>query len=149
MTTKQELEKARQYWTKVGSLHLANVGGACFDYFSAPQKINPELPDYAWFLSDGEEAVIAVSNRLPREYQNFWAFHELIEATQESGEGKCLRTLKRELALVPEIMKADYLYRRAEFFRNLIEFGRKKKLPKEGIKEFEGSLNHLESLLGK
>jgi hypothetical protein len=148
MITKEDLEKARLFWQKKGVLRTANINGTRVKWYSSPQAINPDLPDYAWLLSDGKEAVIAISDSLPLDFQPFWAYHELIETTQEIGEGRCARTLEKEIGFVPENIRKEYIQRRKVFFKNLLKYSRNNDLPPETIEEFERSLAYLENLTG-
>lgn len=143
-----ELESKRMRWLEIGCQEkTAEVARVRFNYLSGPQSINPKLPDYAWVSSDGTEAVILISDSLPEEYQKLWAYHELVEFTQETpGEGRCARALERELSVIPECIRGEYINRRLAFFQNLINFGRQEQFPENVIKEFEKSLSKLEEI---
>jgi len=141
-----DLKQAKNYWERRGQLRRADVNGIVVEWYSAPQSIFPSLIDYAWVAVDGEDSVIAISDSLPESYQRFWAYHELIES-RDSGEGKCLRALERELLSIPEGERAEYLQRRTNFFKNLIKFHENNNAPQEFLKEFGQSLRHLEKLI--
>ena len=145
---RKNLETARKYWERNGLFRVANIDGTTVRWYSALQSINPALLDYAWVASSGQNVVIAISDSLPEDYQKFWAYHELIENTQNSREDKCLRTLKKELAIIPKEIKSEYISRRTAFFNSLIRFGKENNFPTRSVEEFEKSLGHLERLTG-
>lgn len=149
MVTKEQVESKRKSFRDSRYPEIqTSLAGLQLTYFIMPQSENPQLPDFAYVFTDGQEAVIGVSESVPTAFRDYWAYHELVEYTKEPNTpGRCKRALQRELAIVPEAIRQEYIQRRRNFFVGLIKYGKAEKFAEADIREFEGSLGELEQLL--
>jgi len=153
--TDEELIGTRKWLESIGST-LHTETNPSFNWYSAPAR-NPEFADapkmFAFsFKAPTAGQVVAVSTDVPEEFRKYWAIHEFLEEDKPEYAGKCVDTLKEEIALVPSIVMARYVPVRAEFFRGLVEYARSvDAYTPEKVKQFALSrdyMNKLEKDLG-
>ena len=152
--TKTDIEMARKYFSTHEYPEVSiTIGGQAFSYFELPQSLNPKLPFFAVRLtgaseSDGE--VYGVAESVPIKYRPFVVAHEVMEFRDRTPEkDKCVKTLERELNLVPEDIRQDYILMRMTFFRNLINFAKSTPadFTEQDVLGFEKSARRLEELV--
>ena len=131
----------------------ANLGdGRKFKYFLMSQSESPALPDFAIAIRARNlryGAIFGVSDSLPEEFRKYWAGHEYMETVEfkPSAPNKCLKTLEREIILVPDELQTSYILRRRDFFENLVKYAERKRYDPKDIKNFRASLDRLEELV--
>jgi hypothetical protein len=98
-----------------------------FDFFVLPQALQPNLVNFSarWTGIPSDGYVLGVSGNIKDEYRKYVAFHEYFEYMELGLDtpGRCLMALEKELSLVPEQYKPDYVPMRAKFFGDLIVYG--------------------------
>ncbi|MEK6894670.1 MAG: hypothetical protein AABX10_04355 [Nanoarchaeota archaeon] len=151
--TKEQIETARMTFEEMDfEERKANVGGMEFRYFVLPQNLQPGLPYFVARMTGRPEdgSLFGVSDKVPVELRDYPVFHEVMEFAGNQEPGKCLKTLKRELEIVPQHSLNDYIGYRKRFFRGLIKFihGEKERehYTLRDMHEFQGSLDYLKSL---
>lgn len=94
--------------------------GERIPYTILKKEAEPRLPGFLGF-PNGQN--LFISEEVPEQFGYSQLIHEFIEFTELSGkEGRCLEALKRELKLVPEEIKREYLKYRRDFFANLVNY---------------------------
>lgn len=137
---------AARFFNEGCTSKVENVAGNFVSYFVLPQKLNPNLPDFAFRMTgDAPVYLIGVSDSIRPEFRRFVAFHELVEFT-EIGDvaDRCLEASQREIKAVEESdltinEQIEYFQMRRKFFRNLVNYATEMKLSSEDIQEFEKS----------
>ncbi|MES2023375.1 MAG: hypothetical protein V4439_01705 [Patescibacteria group bacterium] len=127
-------------------------GGKKYFFTVLKKEVGPKtLPGFLG--KDGEHFFI--SEEAPEKFRVLQLTHEIIEFTELEGKkGRCLEALKRELLLVPDEIRKEYIEYRRNLFNNLIQYYKKlledKKLEQkikesyEDIeKEMKGSYEYL------
>lgn len=149
--TKQEIEEARKFMidNRFEEVHVS-LAGLEFSYFVLPQSLNPSLPDFVYRCTGAPEdsAVFGISDSVPEESRKYAVAHEVIEFGQIGlhVKGRCSQALKKELSLVPESIKTNYIEMRRNFFRNLIDYAKNNNYSQGDIQEFKASLSELEKI---
>ena len=152
MITKGFIQKLRSDFIKAGlkefKVDLVNI---IFPYFVLPQSMNQNLQDFALAMvtEDKSHYLFGVSDSLPEAYRPYWAFHEFVEYVGEpESPERCVRALERELSIVPNEIKPEYLLRRLTFFQNLVRYasGKPDEYAPKQVNKFQKSLSRLEEL---
>lgn len=71
-----------------------------------------------------EPNIFYISENVREEYRNYFLYHEYYEfdLLPANSTNKCPTAMKRELEIIPENIKANYIKFRYEFFVNLHQF---------------------------
>lgn len=152
--SKNDIELAKGYFERKKYQRVdAALDSHNFSFYILPQHLNHKLPDFAYRCTTGnpqDGGVFGVSDSLPPEFRPHWALHEIVEFTEIGMDApdRCVRALEKELAIVPEQIRPDYVRRRRAFFENLIRYAQDnpKEFTAEDVKEFQKSYQHLEQL---
>jgi hypothetical protein len=152
--TPEQIEGTRDYFRSQGFEEIGvELEDLSFSYFVMPQELEPLLPEFVFRCTgdDPNRYVFGISNSVHEKFRRYAVAHEFIEFTQIGidTKGRCGQALDRELELVPDDIKEDYLSMRLRFFSNLIDYCQEKsdKYTLQDIHEFEGSRSKLEKLL--
>lgn len=84
------------------------------------KELAPTLPGFLGYAK-GEH--LFISEEVPEKFRSPQLIHEIVEFTELKGQkGRCVEALKRELSVVPEEIRQEYLEYRRNFFARLIEY---------------------------
>jgi hypothetical protein len=151
---KQEIDGARDYFRSQGFEEVeANLGDFKFSYFVMPQEMEPNLNNFVYRCTGKPEDgyVFGISDNVQEEFRQYAVAHEFIEFMQIGLDQKdrCRKALEREIELVPEDIKSDYLSMRKDFFRDLIDYcsAKPEQYTQTDLDEFRGSLSKLEEIV--
>lgn len=152
--SKEEINGTRGYFQSQGFEEVdVTLEDLQFTYFVMPKELEPLLPDFVFRCTGDENAgyVFGISDSVDDRFRQFAVAHEYIEFTQIGMDTpkRCATALERELALVPEDIKDEYVDMRHRFFSNLIEYCQEKpdKYTPHDINEFKSSLSRLEEIM--
>ncbi len=125
--TKIEIEETKKHFRSKGYEEVrVELGNRDFSYFILPQSINPNLQNFAFRMSgDPKDGVlIGVSDKVKEGFRKYVAIHEYIEFAEirYDERNRCVLALDRELNLVPESIKPEYLKMRRDFFEALVKY---------------------------
>lgn len=148
--TKEEIDMKRSKYRSEGFKEENGFFGDLeFSYFVIPQELNPNLPDFVMRMTGKNKedgAIYGIANSVREDFRPYAVAHEAIEF-EEIGldkKGRCAEAVRKELDLVPDKMKGDYIKMRTEFFRNLVLFSSATDgYTKEDVDEFKGSFFQL------
>jgi len=117
--------------------------GQTIPYTILKKELAPKLPGFLGFPK-GEN--LFISEEVPEQFRLPQLVHEIIEFTELVGQkGRCLEALKRELSIVPEKIKQEYIEYRRDFFARLVEYYKESK--NEDFKsEIQASYEYLQNL---
>jgi len=121
MEKKQTLD-TRPEWIKANQVGLGevNYNGKKIPFTILKKELAPKLPGFLGY-PNGEH--LFISEEVPEKFRAPQLIHEIIEFTELSGQkGRCVEALKRELSVVPEEIKQEYLEYRINFFTKLVEY---------------------------
>ena len=152
--TESEINQARSYFKEQEFAEIqVTLGEHSFSYFVLPQSLEPNLPDFVYRCTgqDPDDYVLGISDSIEERFRQYAVAHEFIEFTQIgiNTKDRCVKALEKELELVPEDIKPDYIQMRLNFFRNLIQYcsAQPEFYTKTDIKEFQQSLRKLTELV--
>jgi len=152
--TKEEIEeRKRQFRSKGFREESAEVGDLRFSYFVIPQELNPDLPHFAYRMTGKNKDdgfIYGIADSVREDFRPYAVAHEVIEFSQIGidVEGRCAMALEKEISLIPEDIKGEYLAMRREFFDRLIAYASSNNsYTKDDIREFRGSLEKLDGIL--
>ena len=125
--SKEQIDGARSHFQTQGHEEVqVTLGTRTFSYFVIPQSNEPNLQNFVLRLTGELEDgyVLGISNEVPEEFRQYAVAHEYIEFMELGRDMKdsCVTSRDRELQLVPENIKPDYVRMRLDFFRNLIPY---------------------------
>ena len=109
--------------------------GKKYDYTLIDRQIQPNLPGFLGFV-DGK--YLFISDEVPEKFREPQLIHEVDEFTNPELVGKpgrCVESLKREFARIPDDMKEEYIEYRKNFFHKLREFQKNNEGVDEGLKK--------------
>lgn len=154
--TKEEIEERRRQFRSEGFREKsAEVGDLRFSYFVIPQELNRDLPHFTFRMTGKnkeDSAIYGIADSVREDFRPYAVAHEVIEFSQigVDVEGRCVKALEKEISLVPEDIKGEYLAMRKEFFDRLIPYASSDpSYTKEDVHEFRGSLEKLDEILFK
>lgn len=94
--------------------------GKKIPYTILKKELAPTLPGFLGY-PNGEH--LFISEEVPEKFRAPQLIHEIVEFTELKGKkGGCVEALKRELSVVPEEIRQEYLEYRRNFFAKLIEY---------------------------
>ena len=134
----------RPDWVKKNEVGKNEVEfeGQKIPYTILRKEVEPKLPG---FLGFPEGKFLFISEEVPEEFRNPQLVHEIIEFTELKGKkGRCLESMKRELEIVPDDIKKEYIEYRRNFFGRLIEYS-KNSDDEDFKKEIQASYDYLQS----
>jgi ubiquinone/menaquinone biosynthesis C-methylase UbiE len=140
---KQDL---RPEWMKQNEVDKGEIilAGETYKYTVLKKELEPAL---AGFIGQFEGHFF-ISEEVPNEYRELQLIHEIIEFTELTDQpGRCLQALKRELELIPDNIKSEYLKYRKDFFKRLITYHTERDTNQEFIKEIRASYKLLVTLI--
>jgi len=140
---KQDL---RPEWMKQNEVDKGEIilAGETYKYTILKKELEPAL---AGFIGQFEGHFF-ISEEVPNEYRELQLIHEIIEFTELTDQpGRCLQALKRELELIPDNIKSEYLKYRKDFFKRLIAYHTERETNQEFIKEISASYRLLVTLI--
>lgn len=123
-----QINGTREHFIREGfPIEETNLGDLPVSYFIIPEKLEPNLPDFAFRMTrtDPEtqeiSGIFGVSDSVPKELRPYWAAHEIIEFTQFGihRQERCVLAEERTLRLVPKELLGQFIKRRINFFENL------------------------------
>jgi hypothetical protein len=125
----------------VGYEHMI-FNSKCHQYYVVDRVMERKLPGFVGYPG---QKFLFISDEVPKDYRRFILGHEINEFERFNGEeGRCLKALEIELAMVPSRIKEGYISFRRIFFEKLLEFYEHS--PREEFKaELRRSLEHLVS----
>ena len=153
--TKQDILGIRASFKKSRFLEeTGEVAGRKFKYFLLSQRCNVNLPDFVVMAKEerGREYVLGISDSLPFSQRPYPLFHEFVEFMEIGADqrDRCVTALGLELEEVPRSLRPEYIPRRRNFFRNLIQQAELKPevylFSEQDFRELQKSLNLLERL---
>jgi len=125
-------------------------------FFIIPQDRNPELPDFAFRMTNQETrtGIFGVSDSIQAVYRRPWVLHEMEEFLHHGlyENNRCIESEKYVLSRMHEPYKSIYLAVRIPFFDNLDPYIRN--LADKGlydttdndVREIQATRNYLKSL---
>ncbi len=125
------------------------------DCYVLPQSINPELPDFILRMTSKSKRhyLFGISESVPQPFRQYAVAHEVMEFLTIGIETphRCVRALEKELILVPEEMKPEYMEMRRRFFGNLIPYASRQPayFTPQDLEEFQDSFRRLTELTKK
>jgi len=135
----------RPDWIKANEVGKGEIEhkGLKVPYTVLKKELEPRLPGFLGY-PNGEH--LFISEEVPEKFRIPQLTHEIIEFTELEGQkGRCLEALKRELAIVPEEIREEYLEYRTNFFANLVKLYEKSE--DEDFKtEIQASYDYLQQL---
>lgn len=110
---KKKFENTKEFIGRGNHLSKVYLKDKKFEYYDLPSSLEPRLPNFVLCLTceTNREYLLGVSTSVPEHFRPYWAVHDYIENVEQDNpdsEG-CLKALEKELSLVPEIWKRDYL----------------------------------------
>lgn len=118
-------------------------GGKKIPYTILKKELAPTLPGFLGY-PNGEH--LFISEEVPEKFRNPQLTHEVIEFAELKGKkGRCVEALRRELLVVPEEIRQEYLEYRRNFFARLIEYYKESK-DEDFKEEIQASYEFLQSL---
>jgi hypothetical protein len=157
--TKQEIDDTRDNFIEQGYKEVElTLDGHSFSYFVLPQSLYPSLPDFV-FRCTGDPTdgyVLGISESVREDFRPYPVFHKFVEFiefadTRIAKKNRCLEALGKELAIVPDSVKPEYLIMRRDFFRKFVEYckAHPEEYSKKDILRIKNSLSMLEELVGQ
>lgn len=152
----EQIEMTRKYFISNKFLFKKiNVGGRNLEYFVLPQKLNNDLPDFVYRVTNSalKQYVMGVSESVPETLQPYFILEEYIEFMEKgiNYENRVIESEKEVVSLIPSHLKKDYLQRRIALFLKELEQdkkdGKKYNLGKKGRLEFEKNIYYLNTEL--
>lgn len=123
---------------------VVEVEGETRQYHIMDPLLEPELK---YFLGFSGQKFLFVSADVPEEFREYVLRHEVLEFVHHAGEvGRCVASLRQELAGVPESIRAAYITFRRTQFRGLVAYYTNQEGNDDLKRELAGSLAHLEAL---
>ncbi len=134
-------EWAKKFVLRRGSMEFS---GKNYYYHILAKNLEPNLEGFVGF-PQGE--YLFCSEDVPEEYRRFILGHEIGEFTELAKQpGRCLTSLKLELAEVPEEILSKYIAYRKSFFARLVDYYKDKKVTDEFKQEIQLSYEYLKQL---
>lgn len=150
--TKQEIDGTRTYFEQEGFPEVrASLGEHSFSYFVLPQELEPKLQGFVMRMT-GEQSdgyVLGIADSVKEKFRPYAVAHEFIEFTKIGIDqpDRCVRALEKELELVPEKYRQEYIPMRRAFFKKVIDYAKTDdSYSEEDVSEFRKSLQRLEEL---
>ncbi|KKR91908.1 hypothetical protein A3D45_03035 [Candidatus Falkowbacteria bacterium RIFCSPHIGHO2_02_FULL_42_9] len=117
----------RPDWIRTNEVATNEIehGGKKFPYTVLKRELAPTLPGFLGY-PNGEH--LFISEDVPEKFRAPQLIHEIVEFTELKGvKGRCVEALKRELAVMSEEIRQEYLEYRRNFFAKLIEYYKESK----------------------
>ncbi len=133
----QEIQGAKSYFEgQQFPVTSSQLGDFSTRFYTLPQALEPRLPDFAFRMTGPSEegvteGIYGVSESVPEPLRPWWALHELVEFELLGIDAKdrCARAEATVLQSITPELRADYIIRRTDFFKNLIEYFHKNQGP--------------------
>lgn len=112
----------RPAWIKTNEVGSSEIeyGGKKIPYTILKKELAPALPGFLGY-PNGEH--LFISEEVPEKFRALQLIHEIVEFTELKGQkGRCVEALKRELSVLPQEIRQEYLEYRRNFFAKLIEY---------------------------
>lgn len=124
---REPTQDTRPDWIKTNEVGTGEIEheGKRILYTILKKELAPTLPGFLGY-PNGEH--LFISEEVPEKFRVPQLIHEIIEFTELKGKkSRCVEALKRELSVVPEEIKQEYLEYRRNFFAKLIEYNKNSK----------------------
>ncbi|MCX6780396.1 MAG: hypothetical protein NT034_04465 [Candidatus Magasanikbacteria bacterium] len=122
---------------------ILDVCGVLYPY----HILGKNLTQLRYFLGFPKAEFLFVSEEVPAPFRDHVQRHEVNEFVCRAGQpGRCLASLKQELAEVPEAMLSDYIVFRREQYHGLVAYYADDQGLDDLKQEIAASLAYLETL---
>lgn len=119
---REPIPDSRPDWIRENEVGSGEIEyeGKKIPYTILKKELEPRLPGFLGY-PNGEH--LFISEEVPEQFRDPQLIHEIIEFTElKDQKGRCKDALKKELEVVPDEIRQEYLEYRKEFFALLVAY---------------------------